>query len=114
MPESNHAALLLSCALLVSVASMGWLALSMQVHAQQVWGHETSARSARALRWMGGIGIVAVLALCLAVDHATMATLVWVMAVTGASLLIAFTLSSHPRWLRVLAPWVRAPSRSGT
>lgn len=108
MPESTHAALLLSCALLVSVASMGWLALSMQVHAEQVWGHSLSRRTSRALRWMGSIGVVAVLALCLAVDHATMATLVWVMAVTGASLLVAFTLSSHPRWLRVLAPWVRA------
>lgn len=110
MPESTHAALLLSCALLVSVASMGWLALSMQVHAQQVWGAALSAPSSRLLRWLGGIGVVVVLALCLAVDHATMATLVWVMAVTGASLLVAFTLSSHPRWLRVLAPWVRALS----
>lgn len=108
MPESDHAALLLACALLVAIASMGWLALSMPVHAQQVWGNHASTRTSRALRWMGGIGIVAVLALCLAVDHATMATLVWVMAVTGSSLLIAFTLSAHPRWLRVLAPWVRA------
>lgn len=112
MSESMHAAVLLSCALLVSVISMGWLALSMQVHAQQVWGRETSVLTTRALRWLGGAGIVAALALCLAVDHATMATLVWVMAVTGASLLIAFTLSSHPHWLRALAPWVRARAAS--
>lgn len=112
MPESTHAAILLSCALLVSVASMGWLALSMQVHAQQVWERATSARTSRVLRALGGIGIVAALALCLAVDHATMATLVWVMAVTGASLLIAFILSAHPRWLRVLAPWVRSGAGS--
>jgi len=112
MPESTHDALLLSGALLVSIASMGWLALSMQVHAEQVWGHSLSARTSRALRWMGSVGVVAVLALCLAVDHATMATLVWVMAVTGSSLLIAFTLSAHPRWLRVLAPWVRARAAS--
>ena len=109
MPESTHAAWLLSCALLVSVVSMGWLALSMQVHAQQVWGTALSATSSRLLRWLGGIGIIVVLALCLAVDHATMATLVWVMAVTGASLLVAFTLSWQPRRLRLLAPWVRVP-----
>jgi hypothetical protein len=36
MAESVVAALLLSAALLSSIAGMGWLALSMPAHAQQV------------------------------------------------------------------------------
>jgi hypothetical protein len=85
---------------------MGWLAVSMPVHAQQIWEHVPSSATARLLRWLGAAGIAAALGLCLAADHASMAVLVWVMASTGASLLVAFTLAWRPRWLRVLAPWV--------
>ena len=107
MPETSHPVLLLVCAVLVSLASMTWLALSMQVHAQQVWGTVPSAGTSRVLRGLGAIGIVITLVLCLAVDHATMATLVWVMLATGSALLVAFTLSWQPQRLRLLAPWVR-------
>ncbi|HVK51609.1 MAG TPA: DUF3325 domain-containing protein [Pseudoxanthomonas sp.] len=107
MPETSHPVLLLVCAVLVSLASMTWLALSMQVHAQQVWGTVPSAGTSRVLRGLGAIGIVIALVLCLAVDHATMATLVWVMLATGSALLVAFTLSWQPQRLRLLAPWVR-------
>lgn len=106
MPETSHPVLLLVCAVLLSLASMTWLALSMQVHAQQVWGAIPSARTSRVLRWLGAMGIVIALALCLAVDHATMATLVWVMLATGSALLVAFTLSWQPQRLRLFAPWV--------
>ena len=47
-------------------------------------------------------------ALCLGADHATMAVLVWFMALAGAALAVAFTLSWRPQWLRFLAPWIRA------
>jgi len=107
VPETSHPVLLLVCAVLVSLASMTWLALSMQVHAQQVWGTVPSAGTSRVLRGLGAIGIVIALVLCLAVDHATMATLVWVMLATGSALLVAFTLSWQPQRLRLLAPWVR-------
>lgn len=107
MSEAAVAACMLSAALLASLAGMGWLALSMQVHARQVWEGGLSPATSRLLRWLGAAALVVALGLCLAVDHASMATLVWVMALTGAALLVAFTLAWHPRWLRVLAPWVR-------
>lgn len=108
MSEAVLAACLLSSALLFSVAGMGWLALSMQMHAQQVWGGMPTSMASRVLRWIGTAGLAAALGLCLIVDHASMAVLVWVMALAGASLLIAFTLAWHPRWLRALAPWVNS------
>lgn len=106
MSETVLTAYLLSAALLSSMAGMGWLALSMQVHAQQVWGGMPTSMTLRVLRWIGVVGLAAALGLCLIVDHASMAVLVWVMALAGASLLVAFTLAWQPRWLRVLAPWV--------
>ena len=51
------------------------------------------------------------LALCLRADHASMAVLVWVMTLSGAALLVAFLLAARPRWLRLLAPWVRAAAQ---
>lgn len=106
MSEAAIASYLLLAAWLASVAGMGWLAVSMPVHAQQVWERAPSSAVARLLRWLGAAGIAAALALCLAADHASMAVLVWVMSSTAASLLVAFTLAWRPRWLRVLAPWV--------
>lgn len=106
MSEAAIASCMLLAAWLASVAGMGWLAVSMPAHAQQVWERVPSSAMARLLRWLGMAGIVAALGLCLAVDHASMATLVWVMTLTSASLLIAFTLAWRPRWLRLLAPWV--------
>ncbi|UKE71226.1 DUF3325 domain-containing protein [Xanthomonas cerealis pv. cerealis] len=114
MPDPISTACLLAAALLVSVAGMGWLALSMQAHAQQVLGGVLSLRAARVLRWMGASGLVVALGLCLTVDHASMAALVWVMALTGASLLVALTLAWRPHLLRVLVPWTRPlPGHSG-
>ncbi len=107
MSEALQSACLLSSALLASLAGMGWLALSMQVHSQQVWGRALSSVTVRAMRWMGGCALLAALVLCLTVDHASMASLVWVMSLAGAALVIAFTLTWQPRVLRVLAPWVR-------
>ena len=107
MHEPVIATLLLLGALLASVAGMGWLALSMAVHAQQVWGSPLSTGASRTLRIAGVLSLVAALALCLAVDHASMASLVWVMALTAAAVSVAMTLSWRPHWLRVLAPWAR-------
>ncbi len=111
MPEHASAAWLLLAAVLSAFAGMGWLALSMPVHAQQAWNRAPAPAALRVLRWLGAIAIAAALFLCLRVDHATMAVLVWVMALSGAALMVAFVLSSRPYWLRVLAPWVRAASR---
>lgn len=109
MHESLPAALLLLAALAASVAGMGWLALSMPVHAQQVWGVTLSAAASRRLRVGGTLALFAALLLCLAVDHATMASLVWAMGLTAAAVGVAMTLAWRPCWLRLLAPWVRKP-----
>ncbi|MFT3897673.1 MAG: DUF3325 domain-containing protein [Thermomonas sp.] len=113
MVEHVSAGWILLAALLAGIAGMGWLALSMPVHAAQAWGHAPDGAALRALRWLGSAGIVLALALCLCADHASMAVLVWVMVLSGAALLVAFLLASRPRWLRWLAPWVRgsAPAR---
>lgn len=107
MPETGHPALLLAAALLVCVAGMGWLALAMPAHAQQVWGAAVTPAAARGLRLLGASGLVAGLLLCLAVDHPSMAVLVWVMALAGAALVVAFTLTWRAPWLGALAPWLR-------
>jgi len=100
--------LLLAAALLLSTCGLGWLALAMDVHWQQVRGDPVAGRGAvRLLRALGAAALLLALGLCLRADHATMAVLVWVMALAGSALLIAFSLSWRPRWLRPLVAWVR-------
>lgn len=97
--------LLLSAALVAALAGMGWLALAMEAHWPQVFmARGPTPRTARWLRVLGAVAIVASLVLCLCVDHATMAVLVWIMALAGAALAIAFTLARRAHWLRVLLP----------
>lgn len=101
-------ALLLAGALVANGMGLAWLALSMDAHWEQMRGTEPLVRSTvRTLRWMGAAGLAVALALCLAVDHASMASLVWFMALAGAALAIAFTLSWRPRVLGPLIAWVR-------
>lgn len=106
---------LLSCAALSCAAiGMAWLALAMDVHWRQVRGEEPlSAAARRTLRAMGGLALALALALCLLADHASMAALVWVMALTASALLVAFTLAWRPRWLSWLVAWLpRAGARA--
>jgi hypothetical protein len=100
-------ALWLLAALLCSVAGLGWLALAMQAHWEQV--RVASRRhpgSVLALRLLGAAALLASLLICLRVDHASMAALVWVMALAAAALIVAFTLSWRPRWLAPLVAWI--------
>lgn len=94
---------LLSAALLANLVGMGWLALAMEPHWRQVFG-EAARMPATAirLRALGALALVSSLALCLRVDHPSMAALVWVMSLAAAALAVAFTLSWRARWLRVL------------
>ncbi len=97
--------LLLSAALVAALAGMGWLALAMEAHWPQVFAARgPTPRTSRMLRVLGAAAIVTSLVLCLCVDHATMAVLVWIMALAGAALAIAFTLARRAHWLRVLLP----------
>lgn len=98
-------AVLLTAALLACMAGMGWLALAMEEHWSTVRGAAPSRAQALRLRVLGTAGLLAGLALCLQADHASMAVLVWVMALAAAALAVAQALTWRPRWLRVLA-WV--------
>jgi hypothetical protein len=99
-----HEAALQALAMLSSLCGMGWLALAMDTHWAQVRGTPgPSAGAATRLRALAGAAIVASLALCLAADHASIAVLVWIMSLVLATLLVAFALSSRPRWLAWLA-----------
>jgi hypothetical protein len=101
-------ALRLAIALICSVCGMAWLALAMKVHWQQVQkGAEPSARTAITLRCLGALALALSLGLCLAVDHGSMASLVWVMSLAAAALMVTFILSWRPRLLAWLVPWAR-------
>lgn len=98
--------LLLAGAGLFSIAGFAWLALAMDAHWQQVHGSARPAPRARILlRLAGGIAFLLSLILCKLPEHATIASLVWVMALTTGALLVALTLTWRPRLLRVLWPW---------
>ncbi len=109
MPES----LLTAVAAATNLLGLCWLALAMEVHWEQVRGAtQLSLGSARLLRSLGVLALVLSLALCLAVDHGSMASLVWFMTLAAAALLITFTLSWRPRLLAPLVAWV--PSTHAT
>jgi hypothetical protein len=98
-------ALLLGAAVLAALAGMGWLALAMDVHWEQACGAATQPPArARRLRVLGALALAGSLWLCLAVDHASMAALVWIMSLAAAALAVAMALSWRPHWLRVLVP----------
>ncbi|MBO9661585.1 DUF3325 domain-containing protein [Dokdonella sp.] len=92
---------LLLAAWLAGFAGMGWFALAMETHWRQACSEAAGPPAAR-LRAAGTIALTASLALCLYVDHPSMAALVWVMSLAAAALAVAFLLSWRARWLRVL------------
>ncbi|MCC7483644.1 MAG: DUF3325 domain-containing protein [Burkholderiales bacterium] len=94
-------------AILAGTAGHAWLALAMNVHWRQVRGpHPASPRTVLVLRALGTAGLGASLALCLAVDHPSMAVPVWVMILVAAALAVAFTLAWRPRALAPLLAWI--------
>ncbi|WP_198588690.1 DUF3325 domain-containing protein [Alloalcanivorax mobilis] len=107
MPDN----LMLLMALLSNVVGMGWLALAMEVHWKQVRGRTPRGNSTvLGLRALGALALTVSLVLCLKVDHPSMAALVWVMALAGAALVIAFTLAWRAQWLAILL--ARRPARA--
>ena len=100
--------LMLAGALAANLAGLAWLALAMDTHWQQVRGDTMPPRrTAVALRVLGTLALLASLLLCLRADHASMAALVWIMALAGAALVVALTLAWRPRLLGLLVAWVR-------
>ncbi|HEU4460764.1 MAG TPA: DUF3325 domain-containing protein [Methylibium sp.] len=85
------------------VAGLGWLALAMDPHWRQLRGGQPLARgTARTLRMLGVAAVFASLLACLRADHASMASLVWVMTLAAAALTVAFALSWRPALLAPL------------
>ncbi|WP_412179881.1 DUF3325 domain-containing protein, partial [Variovorax paradoxus] len=106
-------ALMLAAALAANLVGAGLFALSMDVHWEQARpGTAYPVRMARVLRVLGAACLVVSLLLCLRVDHVSMASLVWFMALAGAALAVTFTLSWRPRWLAPLVAWI--PARPAT
>ena len=103
MSDGLMTALLLLAAYVSTVAGMGWFALTLDTHWEQVRGAVKQPVSVvRRLRVLGIAGLAVSVGLCLKVDHASMATLVWIMMLAGAAVTIAFTLTWRPHWLRGL------------
>ncbi|HEX2009985.1 MAG TPA: DUF3325 domain-containing protein [Roseateles sp.] len=96
--------LMLGGAMVAAVLGLAWLALAMEVHWEQVRGRDAPLppHMVRVLRVLGALALSASLALCLRVDHVSMAALVWVMALAAAALAVAFTLSWKPSLLALL------------
>jgi len=104
-------AFLLVLALLCAFSGMSWLALARKQHWVQVRGAVPHSESlVRRLRLFGASCLVLSLAVCLVVDHASMAVLVWLMTLSAAALLVAMTLSYLPRslaWFAAIAGGLR-------
>lgn len=106
MTTSVGHAVLLALALWANLAGLGWLALAMDVHWTQVRGEAPQSPAlVRRLRVLGTSGIIAALLLCLSADHASMAALVWIMALAASALSVGMLLTWRPHWLRPLA-WI--------
>lgn len=98
---------MLAAALVTSLAGVTWLALAMDAHWRQVRGRQAlTRRTALVLRIAGAAALSLSLGLCLAADHATMAPLVWIMALAAAALMVAFALAWRPRALGALIAWL--------
>jgi hypothetical protein len=94
-------------AALLNFCGMAWLALAKGPHWEQSRGRPRPARvSSRALHRLAALALAASLVLCLAADHPSMASLVWVMLLTASGLAVAFTLAWRPRWLGWLTGWM--------
>lgn len=89
--------------LLLQAAGLGCFALSMERHWRQAGApHAPGRRRARHLRLRGSAALLASLLLCLVLDHASIASLVWVMGLAPGAVAIAMTLAMRPTWLAPL------------
>ncbi len=94
----------LMIAVLFSLSGMMWLALSLLPHWRQAVGERPlSTGRQRVLRVLGVGALTLALGLCLRVDHASMAVLVWMMTMSGAAFSVALLFAWRPRWSRA---WV--------
>jgi len=101
--------MMLLLAFLLSFAGLALLALSMERHWRQLRATQPLPNStARLLRIVGSAALAISLTLCLAVDHASMASLVWVMTLAVSAFVLAMLLAWRPGWLAPLISWARS------
>lgn len=100
-------------ALLCCLLGMGWFAVAMKPHWRQIRSAQPLTRATRIqLRALGGMALVIALAICVWVDHPSMASLVWVMTLAASALGVAFALAWRPEWLSWLVIWVPHDDRA--
>lgn len=108
MPE----AIWLAASFAASGVGMGWLALALDPHWQQVNGPAPLPRpTRRLLRAAGSAALAFSLIACFLADHPSMAPLVWIMGLTVGALAVALVLAWRPRFLAIL---YRAPRSAST
>lgn len=82
---------------LFAVVALAAFAFAKPAHWRQIRSNEPQPRAiVQRLRAVGAIGLIASLLCCLAVDHASIAALVFVMSLAAAGLLVAFLLAWRP------------------
>ena len=106
-------AVLYALALLLLLLGFALLALAMERHWRQLRHSVPAAGTVRALRVAGCAGLAASFALCFSLDHPTIASLVWVMALVPAALAVTFTFSWRPHWFAPLLWWNRNNPTTG-
>ncbi len=84
------------------VLGFAWIALAMDVHWREVARTALRRSQQMKLRVAGVAALSVSLLLCLTVDHASIASLVWVMMLAAAALTVTFTLAWRARWLAYL------------
>jgi uncharacterized protein YjeT (DUF2065 family) len=93
-------------ALFCSFCGMGWFALAKPAHWKQARGSLPLApHTRRTLRALGAAALLVSMLLCFWVDHASMASLVWIMMLPASALLVTFALAWRPGWLTWLVGW---------
>jgi len=99
--------LYLTAAAVLCVLGLGWLSLTIDAHWKQVRKDKPSRQTIHVLRYLGWTALFASLLLCLAADHPTMASLVWIMLLAASALTVAFTFTLRPRLFAPLIGWVK-------
>lgn len=83
-----------------SFVGLALLALAMERHWRQLRATRPLTKAAaRSMRIAGSGALASSLTLCLAVDHASMASLVWVMTLAVSAFVLAMLLAWRPGWL---------------
>jgi len=87
----------------ISLLGMGWFALAIETHWQQVRvSGPLPSTTRRKLRALGTLALAMSFCASFFADHASMAPLVWIMGLAAAALVVAMTLAWRPRWLAIL------------